>query len=228
MLAAEVESLAAREGRSEVGARAARWAEALAPLAALLRARFFAWLPRAEYPTRAGTHGNGAFALVLASTFAAARRDTELAAALREAARRWYGADTRYPAEYEPGGDDFLSGGLCEALAMARLGAPGEFAPWWRDFEPDTRGLARWAAPAGVSDPTDPKIVHLAGLNLSRAWCWRELAPHLPADRRPAALAAAEVHAAVSLPAATTGDYVGTHWLASFALLALTGDRPRE
>lgn len=220
LLAAELEALAPRVPEARA------WRHAVAPLAALLARRFEAWLPRAEFPVRAGTHCNTAFALVLAAAYADVARDAALAGALGAAARRWYRVDTRYPAAFEPSGDDFLSGGLCEALAMARLLPRGEFEAFWRRFEPDAAGLACWTTPVGVSDPTDPKLVHLAGLNLSRAYCWRALAPLLPEGLAARASAAAEAHLARSLAAATSGDYVGTHWLASFALLALTGERP--
>jgi len=222
LLSAEVEALA-RRGE----ARARPWSDALAPLAGLLRERLLEWLPRAEFPTRAGVHSNSAFALVLASSFASTYADTTLESALVDTARRWYGGDLTYPAEYEPSGDDFLSGGLVEALAMQRLVPEPEFETWWRGFEPGSRGLRRWCEPVIASDPTDPKIVHLFGLDLSRAWCWRELAPHLPTGVRDLAKRAAEAHVEVALDAATSGDYAGTHWLASFVLLALTGDRAR-
>jgi hypothetical protein len=167
---------------------------------------------------------------VLAASLALGRHphgsdDVELLDALQAAARRWFGADETYPAAYEPSGDDFLSGGLCEALACARLLPPAEFDAWWRRFQPVAAGLAHWTSPVGVSVPNDPKIVHLAGLNLSRAWCWRELLPSLPREAHALARSGYEAHLARSLAAATSGDYVGTHWLASFALLALTGDR---
>jgi hypothetical protein len=231
LLAAELEALGLREQQANA------WRAALEPLVQLLRARLLAWLPRADFPIRAGTHGNTAFALVLAGSFALSAptlpgntarrgRDTELVDALREATRRWYGADEAFPAQYEPSGDDFLSGGLCEALACARLLPRAELDVWWRRFEPTTAGLLHWSSPVVVSDATDPKTVHLAGLNLSRAWCWRELAPSLPREVAALARTAADAHLVGSLAAATSGDYVGTHWLASFALLALTGDRP--
>ncbi|MEZ6017686.1 MAG: DUF2891 domain-containing protein [Planctomycetota bacterium] len=224
LLAAELSALA----MTPEGHAAQRWRAALQPLVEVIRARWLAWLPRAEFPTRAGTHGNSAFALSLAHSYAAQAGDAPLRAALAEAAQRWYGADRRYPATFEPSGDDFLSSGLCEALAVARLTDRESFGAWWRGFEPDEAGLARWTTPVGVSDPEDPKIVHLAGLNLSRAWCWRELGPSLPRALAARGVAAAEEHVRRALPAATSGDYVGTHWLASFALLALTGDRPRD
>lgn len=202
---------------------AARWREALTPLAALIAERLLAWLPRAEFPVRAGTHGNSAFALLLALQYAR-RHDRALAASIDERARRWFGNDRRYPADYEPGGDDFLSGGLCEALLMARLLPAGRWASWWSGFAPGDGALASWLTPVPVADPHDAKIVHLHGLNLSRAWCWRQLRPLLPPPLQAAAAQAAEVHLRASLPAATEGDYVGTHWLATFALLAATGE----
>jgi hypothetical protein len=202
---------------------AARWRDALAPLSSLIAARLLAWLPRAEFPVRAGTHGNSAFALLLARQYAR-HRDPALDAAIEGRARRWFEADRRYPADYEPGGDDFLSGGLCEALLMARVLPPTDWLRWWSAFAPDQAALRTWLAPVRVADPADAKIVHLHGLNLSRAWCWRGLLPSLPPPLREAAAQAADAHLRASLAAATEGDYVGTHWLASFALLATTGD----
>lgn len=201
----------------------ARWRDALAPLADLFAERLQAWLPRAEFPVRAGTHGNSAFALILALRYAQ-RRALPLAAAIVDQACLWFDADHAYPADYEPGGDDFLSGGLCEALLMARVLPAEHWRGWWNAFAPSAPALQRWLAPVSVADPADPKIVHLHGLNLSRAWCWRQLLPLLPAPLQPRAEQAALDHLRASLDAAATGDYVGTHWLASFALLALTGD----
>ncbi len=201
--------------------RAAAWRDALAPLAALIAERCTAFLPRSAYPVRAGTHGNTAFALVLMLDWARLTQHAALRAAIVQQALLWYGHDRRYPAQYEPSGDDFLSGGLCEALLMQHALDGCDWIDWWEAFAPDAAALATWLAPVQVTDATDPKIVHLHGLNLSRAWCWRSLAPHVPAALRPAVDTAVEAHLAASLPAATQGHYVGTHWLASFALLAL-------
>lgn len=198
-----------------------RWHDALAPLARLLARRFVDWLPRQDFPVRSGAHANSAFALVHALDYAERTPQPALRAAIGTRAQRWFTDDRRYPADYEPGGDDFLSGGLCEALLMLRTGNGGAFAGWWRAFAPRPEALVRWLAPVVVSDARDAKIVHLHGLNLSRAWCWRALAPHLPARLRPTVAAAVDAHVDASLPAALAGDYVGTHWLASFALLAL-------
>ena len=96
------------------------------------------------------------------------------------------------------------------------------FADWWSQFQPARDAIGTWLQPANVSDASDPKIVHLHGLNLSRAWCWRQLLPELDTELKALAEESIERHLAVSLPAATHGEYVGTHWLASFALLALT------
>jgi hypothetical protein len=199
-------------------------AAALAALAADFAARFRAHLPIATYPVRHGVHSNTAFALTLAADWAE-RHDPALLALLRETARRWYAADADAQA-WEPSGEDFLSPTLCEALCMARLLPEAEFRPWFDRFLPRL-AEAKPAAlfrPAEVSDRTDGRIVHLDGVNLSRAWCWREIAARLAAEdpRRPAMLAAAERHLAASI-GHVDGHYMGSHWLASFAALALDG-----
>jgi len=201
-----------------------RWAAALAPLARDFAVRFHAWLPRATYPLRPGMHSNSAFALTLSADWAA-RHDTALLELFRATAQRWYGGDTDCQA-WEPSGEDFLSPALAEALCMARL-LPGEdFAGWLDRFLPRLaqRDPASLFTPARVADRTDGRIVHLDGLNLSRAWCWRQLAQRLPtADPRHALLAATtQAHLAEALPH-LDDHYMGAHWLASFALLALEG-----
>jgi hypothetical protein len=200
---------------------AARWRDTLAPLAQHLTDLLLDFLPRADFAVRTGSHGNSAFALLLALDYAAAIQHRALAQAIGTRAQRWFGADRRYPARFEPSGDDFLSAGLCEARLMQRVLDGCDYADWWQAFAPDAQGLQRWLAPVPVSDPEDPKIVHLHGLNLSRAWCWRGLCGTLPAALKPAVEAAISTHLQHSLPAATAGHYVGTHWLATFALLAI-------
>jgi len=200
-----------------------RWSTALAPLAAAFVERFTTFLPKATYPVRAGTHFNTAFALALALDFAAATGDESFATLLRRKAEAWYGDDVDCQA-WEPGGDDFLSGTLIEAECMRRALAPGRFLPWLQRFLPRlaARKPPSLFRPAEVSDRSDGKIAHLDGLNLSRAWCWRSLAQTLgPADpRRDIVLESADQHLAASLPH-VAGDYMGEHWLATFALLAL-------
>jgi hypothetical protein len=219
-LAAEL----ARHAGTPWSADAARWGAALRPLAHAFVARFRAFLPLATYPVRAGTHFNTAFALALALEYAGVAGDDGLAALLRDRARAWYGGDADCPG-WEPGGDDFLSPALVEAECMRRtLGEGDEFRAWLGRFLPrlDRGEPAALFAPAHVSDRSDGKIAHLDGLNLSRAWCWRGLARAWPAGdaRRAAALAAADRHLAAGLPH-VAGDYMGEHWLATFALLAL-------
>lgn len=199
------------------------WAATLEPLARAFAERFRSFLPIATYPIRTGTHFNTAFALRLALDWAETR-DPPLAALLRETAGRWYGADRDCQA-WEPSGDDFLSSALMEAECMRRVLDAEAFRAWFAAFLP--RAAAREPAtlfqPATVSDRSDGKIAHLDGLNLSRAWCWRSLAAALP-DADPArvvARAAADAHLRSALPH-VTGDYMGEHWLQSFALLALT------
>ncbi len=198
-----------------------RWAATLAPLAAAFAERLREFLPKATYPIRTGTHFNTAFALALAQEYAAAC-DPTLGPLLSETARRWYAAD-RDCQGWEPSGDDFLSPALMEAECMRRLSPAEDFEAWMSGFLPRLEIGEPQAlfAPATVSDRTDGKIAHLDGLNLSRAWCWRALASSLPPAAQDAALDAADRHLAASLPH-VTGDYMGEHWLATFALLALT------
>jgi hypothetical protein len=200
-----------------------RWSLALAPLAEIFALRFQAFLPLATYAVRTGSHGNTAFALRLAADYATVTQDTGLSGLLLDTARRWYGEDTHCPAWGEPGGDDFLSPALIEAECMRRLLPQAEFCPWFEQFLPRTaRGepaVLFW--PATVSDRSDGKLAHLDGLNLSRAWCWRAIASALPlGEEHSAATEAAERHLAVALPH-IAGEYMGEHWLASFAVLAM-------
>jgi hypothetical protein len=207
--------LLAHSGRS--------WAQALRPLAETIAERFRQYLPKAAYPARAGVHSNSAFALAFAADYASVSGQAPLAALLEAKAREWYLSDRDAPA-WEPSGDDFLSPTLMEAECLRRLLPKDEFLTWFAAFLPraancEPRTLFE---PVAVSDRTDGKIVHLDGLNLSRAWCWREIAAVLPAGAPLArwAAEAADRHLAASLPH-VGGDYMGEHWLASFALLAL-------
>ena len=208
---------------AEAARHDAGWASALEPLARAFAARFHGYLPKLTYPIRVGTHFNTAFALVLADDWAATH-DPALKALIAERARDWFGGDRDCQA-WEPGGDEFLSSALSEARLMQRvLGA--DFPAWFAGFLPRAaqRQPASLFTPAVVSDRSDGKIVHLDGLNLSRAWCWRAIAAGVgdPALQATAA-AAADDHVAASLPH-VAGDYMGEHWLATFALLALVGD----
>jgi hypothetical protein len=204
--------------------RARRPADTLRPLADAFAARFEAFLPLADYPVRAGAHTNTAFALRLAADDTETRHPA-LFALLRERAIAWYGED-RDAQAWEPSGDDFLSPTLVEAVCMRRLLAPDAFQAWFGAFLPraDSGDPATLFVPARLSDRSDGKIAHLDGLNLSRAWCWREIAGALePGDPRKERFeAAAATHLAASLHH-VAGDYMGEHWLATFAMLALDG-----
>ena len=201
-----------------------RWATTLQPLATVFAERFVDFLPKAHYPIRTGVHSSTAFAIALAQDYAVAAGDIALTALFTDKVRAWYLDDRNAPA-WEPSGDEFLSATLMEAECLRRLLPPAEFAPWLKAFLP--RAAQRYPAtlftPAVVSDRSDGKIAHLDGLNFSRAWCWRELTATLPAGDPLAAVAEATAreHLAASLPH-VAGDYMGEHWLASFALLALT------
>ena len=182
------------------------WDDALAPLAEAFADRFIAYLAKLTYPIRTGTHFNTAFAMILALEWAEVAGH-ELELIVRERAADYFGAD-RNCAAWEPSGDDFLSPSLVEAVLMKRVLEPDAFASWFAAFLPEVP--AALAKPAFVSDRSDGKIAHLDGLNLSRAWCWRAL-------ERPDL---AGIHLDASLPH-VAGDYMGEHWLATFALLAI-------
>jgi hypothetical protein len=200
-----------------------RWNTTLSPLADAFAQRFLEHLPQATYPVRAGTHANTAFAIALALEYAGAQKHAPLAQALEDKALAWYGGDRDCQA-WEPSGDDFLSPSLVEAVCMRRVLGAGRFGSWLEAFLPRLASSepATLFEPAVVSNRADGKIAHLDGLNLSRAWCFHELARALPEgdERRAVLVPAAARHLAASLPH-VTGDYMGEHWLATYALLAL-------
>ncbi len=205
---------------------ARRWSARLSPLAGTFAERSCVWLADATYPIRHGVHTNTAFALSFALDYARACDALELQRIVEAKARAWYGGDVDAPAAWEPSGADFLSPALIEADLMRRLLGIGEFAAWLSRFLPglERREPATLFRPVVVSDRADPYIVHLDGLNLSRAWCWRAIATGLPAGdaRIGPADAAAQAHLAAGLSGVASGEYVGDHWLATFALLALS------
>ena len=220
-------------------ADARRWFAALQPLADTMIARFTGFFPKQTYPVRVGTHFNTAFGLSFAYDYATTVRSgdaakqralDDLKKCVVETGRRYFGADANYPAWIEPNGDDFLSSSLIEADLMRRIVSRTEFARWFRRFLPDI-AMGRptnLLKPAMVSDRTDPKIVHLDGLNLSRAWCMREIASALPrgaAERRVLARSA-RLHAEDAVKNVASGNYEGEHWLATFAAYMLSTPDP--
>ncbi len=202
----------------------ARWDATLAPLVDAFVQRYLKYLPKATYPIRVGTHNNSAFSLALSIDFARVDRNDALTEMIEDKAKAWYLKDQNYPA-WEPDGTDFLSPGLMEAECMRRVLLPSDFAAWLDKFFPKLAEAepAILFLPATVSDRTDGQITHLDGLNLSRAWCWRSIAGAMQADdpRREILQKSYKTHLDEALPH-VTGDYMGEHWLATFAMLAMT------
>jgi hypothetical protein len=202
---------------------AAGWAHATRPLLDAVCELVLEWLPRLAYPVRQGEHPNTAFGLALVHESADQLGRTDVTEAIEEAAQRWFGEDRDYPATWEPGGSDFLSPALCEADLMRRVLAPDRFATWLAAFLPD---LAQADDPLltvpTVLDRTDGKAVHLFGLALSRAWQLRLLSPYLSDDRRDRVAAATARQVDEVEREIAEGDFMSTHWLVSFALLAVT------
>ena len=199
---------------------ARRWSAALQPLADRVAEAYRAFLPKQTYPIRTGVHPNSAFSLDLALDYAEAAGDAPLKALIEARSTAWFGDDRQGPLAWEPGGEDFLSPCLEEAALMARVLPKARFTRWLDGFLP---GLPGTLAPAVVSDRTDPKIVHLDGLNLSRARALQALARTFGAKdpRRGALLRAADRHARASLSHLASGSYEGEHWLATFAVRML-------
>ena len=200
--------------------RDTRWSSTLQPLADALVARYFEYLPRQRHPLRQGLHPNSAFGLAFAIDYADATGDAGLRAACMDAAHRWFAKDGDVPLAWEPSGIDFLSPTLMEADLMRRVLPPHDYGRWLDAFLP--RGCT--LAPVAVDDRSDGYIVHLDGLNLSRAWCLQGIASALaPGDPRIATLrASAADHLDAGMQGLASGDYAGAHWLATFATLALT------
>jgi len=223
-LSAELNAPVAEGTDPTTAADLAKWGRTLTPLSSAFAKRFMAFLPKATYPIRVGTHHNTAFAIALALDYARGAADQHLTEAITSKARKWYGSDADYPA-WEPDGSDFQSPGLIEVECMRRVLPPNEFLPWFDRFLPNLaeQQPKTLFTPAFVSDRTDGQITHLDGLNLSRAWCWRAIASALPENdpRRSLALKAYQTHLDAALPH-VSGDYMGEHWLATFAMLALT------
>lgn len=213
-------------------ADAKKWAQNLKPLADLIAERYVSFFPKQTYPIRAGVHSNTAFGLTFAHDYAVAVGDKKLREAIETRAKSYYGKDADAPARWEPDGADFLSPSLCEADLMRRVLPANEFRGWFKAYLPGAaKGEpASLFAPATVTDRTDPQLVHLDGLNLSRAWCLRGIAGALPKDdpARAALAASAEKHLAAGLKHVASGDYAGEHWLASFAVWALSVPVARE
>ncbi len=209
---------------------ARRWAANLKPLADTIARRYVAYFPKQTYPIRTGVHPNTAFGLAFAHDYARTFGDKTLTALIEERARTYFAKDADAPAAWEPSGADFFSPTRQEADLMRRVLMPAEFRTWFRAFLPGAaKGEPRSLfMPATVTDRTDPQLVHLDGLNLSRAWCMRSIAGALPKDdpARKALVTSAAAHAEAGLKHVASGDYAGEHWLASYAIYLLSTPVP--
>ena len=206
------------------------WEKNLQPLTDVVVARYLAYFPKQTYPIRSGVHSNTAFGLGFAIDFAQATGNVELLKLLKERGQSYFGKDAGIPAKWEPDGADFFSPSLMEADLMRRILPAPEFRTWLAGFMPE---LARnepksLLEPPAVTDRSDPQIVHLDGLSLSRAWCMRNIAAALPREDpvRKVLSEASARHATAGLAHVASGDYAGEHWLASFAVYLLSTPEP--
>ena len=207
---------------------AQRWAANLAPLEKRFVALTKDYLPKLTYPIRAGVHRDTAFALGQMLDYARIVDDREFATTITAYSRKKYSRDHDYPARYEPSGQDFFSQAWNEADLMRRVLAPDDFSAWLEQFLPglteENSDTATLLTPVIVSDVSDPKIVHLAGLNLSRAWTQQGVLSALP-DNDPRRLVlerSIAAHTKAGLDYVFSGQYEGEHWLATFAVYLLT------
>jgi hypothetical protein len=198
----------------------------LRPLETVVLERLDNWLPKLSHPVRIGEHDQTAFALGLMLDYAHGNGDEKLAELVVSKANQFYLGDKDCPLAYEPSGEDFLSPCVGEADVMRRVLPSQEFARWLRTFLPQisTSGDDKWLRPVVSPDPSDPKLAHLDGLNLSRAWMLEGIAAGLPkGDKRLSSImATAEAHRRAGLAAVTGDHYEGGHWLGSFAVYLVT------
>ncbi|MDB5352340.1 MAG: hypothetical protein JWN86_3587 [Planctomycetota bacterium] len=205
---------------------ARKWRDNLRPVEEVVAARYLEFFPKQTYPVRTGVHPNTAFGLLFAHDYAKTVGNSRLKELVESRAKSYFGTDDDAPAKWEPSGADFFSPSLLEADLMRRVLPPAEFRAWFARFLPGASRAEPKSlfAPATVTDRTDPQLVHLDGLNLSRAWCMRGIAASLP-EGDPVRLAlskSADCHAEAGLEHVASGDYAGEHWLASFAIYLLT------
>lgn len=202
------------------------WLERLKPLEMDIAQSLKDWLPKLAYPIRLGTHNQSAFAFGLMLDWARVSGDTDMEVMVIERALAFHKGDVNCPMDYEPSGEDFLSPCLMEADLMRRMMSRAEFSNWLSEFLPNipTDGSSDWLAPGIVKDASDGKLVHLDGVNTSRAWNLYNIARALPeGDPRVQSLvAAAKIHQDTGVNAVSDEHYSGSHWLASFATYLMT------
>jgi len=203
-----------------------RWANTLKPMESLFANRISRWIPKLHYPIRVGTHSQSAFAFGLILDWSRQTENLEMEATIVDAVNRFYIQDVKCPLSYEPSGHDFLSPCLMEADLVRRVLPANAYAEWLSRFLPEIpfQDTASWLEVGVVNDPTDGHLVHLDGVNLSRAWALEGIASVLPKSdrRRLSLLRAAETHKKSGLQAVSNGHYMGSHWLASFATYLVT------
>ena len=193
---------------------AQEWYNNIKPLASYISQEYISYLPKLVYPIRVGEHSNTAFGLSFAYDYAATTGDKKLETAIRSNALRFYNDDKGCPITWEPSGYDFLSPCLQEIDVMRKILMTSEFDNWIKQFMPELYDESMTLSPGKIIDRTDGKLVHLDGLNFSRAWCL------YPLNQNRSAQYIANEHLAFSLDKISDGDYAGQHWLASFALYA--------
>ena len=203
-----------------------QWLNTLKPLEAVIVEQIGSWLPNLAYPIRLGTHNQSMFAFGLILDWAKAVDNFEMEHLVRSKTMQFHLRDRNCPLAYEPSGEDFLSPCLMEADLMRRVMTVADFAIWLEKFLPQIPhdGSTDWLVPGVVKDPTDGKLVHLDGVNLSRAWNLENIAAALPQKdpRRPALEATADIHAKTGIANVSAENYEGSHWLASFATYLVT------
>jgi len=201
------------------------WRENIKPLEKKIVELTKAYLPRLSYPIRTGVHPDSAFAFCQVLDYARIVKDVEMEELVVQRGKDFYQNDRAYPASYEPSGEDFFSAGLNEADLMRRVLDKDQFTAWLDDFLPELKvGKAgNLLTPVEVSDVTDGKLVHLAGLDLSRAWTLQGIASALDHNdpRRAILNESAAEHAKFGLRYVFSGHYEGEHWLATFAMYAI-------
>lgn len=193
----------------------------LQPLSDLFAKLYIEYLGKLLYPLRVGEHSNLAFGLRMAYDYAVTAKNDSLRQKIVTTALRFYKNDIGCPLSWEPGGTDFLSPCLEEADLMWRILPANEYEPWLKKFLPQLFTSSIPLKPGEVADRTDGRLVHLDGLNFSRAWCLYGIADHVKTNKANI-LEQAAIHMSAALPHVASGDYMGEHWLASFAVYTLT------
>lgn len=209
------------ELRGLEGAQGKKWAGWYQPVEKAIVANAKEYLPKLSWPIRCGFHPESSFPLGQMIDWARAVGDEEFEQLIITKAMTFYGKDQAYPVRYEPSGNDFFSPGLNEADLMRRVLEPGEFRKWFQEFFPNLE-LGNLATPVEVTDFEDGHLVHLVGLNLSRAWAMRGIASVLDDEAKSLLMKSSRAHEKAGLRDTFSGHYEGDHWLGTFGVYLLT------